>query len=60
MKKFCLDETDDEDLKMIAFDNTLWERTVAQVRTYLKHKQSNAGVGFKARSVQDIIDVYIK
>jgi hypothetical protein len=46
MKKFCLDEMDDEDLKMIAFDNILWERTVAQVWAYLKHKQSKARVDF--------------
>jgi hypothetical protein len=57
MKKFCLDETDDEDLKKVAYDNTLWERTIAQVRAYLKHKRSKAGVGFKVRSVQDIMDV---
>ena len=34
-----------------------WERTVAQVQAYLKHKRSKAGVGFKVRLVQDIIDV---
>jgi hypothetical protein len=60
MKAFCLDETDDEELKQIAFDNKAWERTVAQVRTYLKHKRSKAGAGFKVRSVQDIIDVCTK
>jgi hypothetical protein len=57
MKIFCLDATDDEDLKKIAFNNTLWERTISQVQAYLKHKRSKAGVGFKVRLVQDIIDV---
>jgi hypothetical protein len=39
MKVICLNETDDEDHKKIAFNNKApWEQTVAQVQTYLKHK----------------------